>query len=254
MSEKYVQIDNQQGVVTLTINRPPINVIDTAVLGELHTAVDTYQVDESIIAMILTGTGNSFVGGADLQVMTGLDRKGAYDNARWGQEFMDKLEHLPFPVIAAVNGTTMGGGCEVVWGCDLRICTTDTIFMSPESRYGFSLGWGGSQRLPQMVGRSRAMEMMLLAEAIDAQKALDWGLVNRVVPRDELMTAAYAMAAKIGKGSRQAIKYMKKSTVEGYYNSGRLMDMEAEYWGYCFASGEPQNRIRAFLARLAGKK
>lgn len=98
------------------------------------------------------------------------------------------------------------------------------------------------------------MEMMLLAEAVDAQKALDWGLVNQVVPRDELMTAAHAMAAKISKGSRQAIKYMKKSTVEGYYNSRRLMDMEAEYWGYCFASGEPQNRIRAFLARLAGKK
>lgn len=252
---RYVLVEKEGDIAVVYLNRTEaFNALTEEFLEELHITFDTLRGDDSLAAVILTGKGAAFAAGADLQLAMELDAKRAQRDARRGQELMDKIEQFPCPVIGAVNGPAMGGGAELAWACDMRIASENAVFSQPEVSLGFNLGWGGSQRLPYIVGRARAMEFMLLCEPVNAQKALEWGLVNRVVPAEQLLDAALAMARKIARHSRTAVVNNKKVTVDGYRSGGNSMLLESELWGTCFNTDEPRQRIKAFLARLAGKK
>jgi enoyl-CoA hydratase/carnithine racemase len=204
-----------------------------------------------LTAVIITGKGQAFAAGADLRLAVDFDPGRAGKGSNLGQELMNKIELLSCPVIAAINGPAMGGGAELAWACDLRIASRTAVFAQPEVGFGFNLGWGGTQRLPYIVGRARAMEMMLLGDIISAEQALQWGLVNQVVEPELLMESATKMARKITRHSKTAIAYTKKATVEGYHSGGNSMALEAQLWSACFNSEEPGRRIKAFFEKMS---
>lgn len=251
MELESVIIEKQGSIAIVSLNRPKAyNAFNEKLLKELHLAFDQLQEDDDLTVVILTGKGPAFAAGADLRLAVDFDPARAGRGARLGQELMDKIEMFPCPVIAAVNGAAMGGGAELAWACDLRIASTNAVFAQPEVGFGFNLGWGGTQRLPYIAGRGRAMEIMLLADTISAEQALQWGLVNRVAEPDELLDSALKMARKISRHSKTAISYTKKAVVDGYHTSGNSMVLEAELWSACFNSEEPSKRIKAFFEKI----
>jgi enoyl-CoA hydratase/carnithine racemase len=255
MEHDYVLLERQDTIAIVSLNRPKsYNAFNEKLLTELHMVFDQLLGDDDLTAVILTGKGPAFAAGADLRLALGFDPRQANRGTRYGQMLMDKIEAFPCPVIAAINGPAMGGGAELAWACDLRIASTNAIFAQPEVRFGFNLGWGGTQRLPYLVGRGRAMEMMLLGETISAEQALQWGLVNQVVEPDKLMESALKMARKISRHSRTAVSYTKKATVDGYHSGGNSMLLEAELWSACFNSDEPAQRIKAFFDKMSQQK
>lgn len=252
MEFESIVMEKNDGIAIISLNRPKAyNAVNEKLMKELHLVFNNLKEDEELTAVILTGKGQAFAAGADLRLAVEFDQHRAGKGARLGQELMNKIELLPCPVIAAVNGPAMGGGAELAWACDLRIAASTAVFAQPEVGFGFNLGWGGTQRLPYIVGRGRAMEMMLLGEVITAEQALQWGLVNRVVEPEQLMESALKMARKISRHSKTAIAYTKKVTVDGYRTGGNSMVLESELWSACFNSEEPSRRIKAFLEKMS---
>lgn len=248
---KYVLLEKNEQIATVSLNRPEAyNAVNEPVLRELHEVFNVLKDDEEVSVIILTGKGPAFVAGADLNLVQTLEAKKATRAARLGQDLMIKIEMLPQIVIAAINGPAMGGGAELAWACDLRIASRNAVFAQPETKFGFTLGWGGTQRLPYLVGRTRAMEIMLLGENITAEQALQWGLVNMVVEPEQLMEAALNMAKKITRRGKDGIIYTKRAAVDGYRSGGNSMVLEAELWGAAFNSGEPQRRVKYFLEKM----
>ena len=197
------EVEGQVGIIT--INRPKaLNALNSAVLDELDATIDGVDLD-AVRCLILTGAGEkSFVAGADIAEMSTLTKEEGEAFGKKGNDIFRKIETLPIPVIAAVNGFALGGGCEISMSCDIRICSDNAVFGQPEVGLGITPGFGGTQRLARLVGPGMAKQMIYTARNIKADEAYRIGLVNAVYPQEELMPAAKKMAAGIAKNANRS--------------------------------------------------
>jgi len=194
MPYQHLSASVQDRIATLTVNRPDkLNALNVALIGELGAAIDEMQTRDEVAGIILTGAGRAFVAGADIAELSGISALEGKRLARRGQEIFRRFELSPKPTVAAVNGFALGGGCELAMACQIRIASEAAKFGQPEVKLGLIPGYGGTQRLPRLVGRGRAIQLLLTGEMIDAQEAFRIGLVNRVVAPEQLLPAATAM-------------------------------------------------------------
>ena len=202
-----IEISKNNHIGTLTINRPDsLNAMNREVLIEFINGLKKIQSDKEIRVIIITGSKEkAFIAGADIKLMQKMNREEAYDFANLGQELANLIEKSAKPVLAAVNGYALGGGCEIALSCHLRIASDNAIFAQPEVKIGLLPGWGGTQRLPRIIGRGLANEIILTGRNVTAKEALDIGMVNKVVPQEELMNTCFDIANMILKNSPNAI-------------------------------------------------
>jgi len=247
-------VEIAERVATVTINRPKaLNALDEATLKELEQAFDALEADPAVKVVIVTGAGEkAFVAGGDIAVMQPLGPVAARDFARMAQKILDRIEHCRKPVIAAINGYALGGGCELAMACDLRIASESARLGQPEINLGIIPGWGGSQRLPRLVGKGRAKELLFTGEMLDAREAWRIGLVNRVVPAAELMPAARELAGKIAGKGGPALALAKEAIDRGLeVDLGHANACEADLFGLCFATADQKEGMLAFLEKRA---
>lgn len=243
-----VNITNKIG--TITINRPDkLNALNKATIAELHEALQA--LDQSCHAIIVTGSGTkSFVAGADISEFAHFSASEGENLAALGQQqLFDFIEHLSTPVIAAVNGFALGGGLELAMACHFRLASDNAKLGLPEVTLGVIPGYGGTQRLPQLVGKGRAMEMILSAQMIPANKALEYGLVNYVVPQEELLPLANSIAEKIANNSASAIAKAIESVNANYQDGVNGYQVEIRNFGACFATADFKEGTSAFLEK-----
>lgn len=204
-------------VAILTLNRPKVlNALNAALLRDLEAALDALGADASIRAIVLTGAGDkSFVAGADINELAVLTPAEGKEHARHGQRIFDRVEHLGKPVIAAINGFALGGGCELALACTLRIAADTARLGQPEINLGIIPGYGGSQRLPRLVGKGRALEILLTGDMVSAARAYEMGLVNKVVPAAELLATAKALAQGLASKAPIATRYILEAVNHG---------------------------------------
>ena len=232
------EVEGQIGIIT--INRPKaLNALNSAVLDELDKTLDAVD-QEAIRCLILTGAGEkSFVAGADI---------GAF--GKKGNDVFRKLETFPIPVIAAVNGFALGGGCEISMSCDIRICSENAVFGQPEVGLGITPGFGGTQRLARIVGTGKAKEMIYGARNIKAEEAYRIGLVNNVYPAEELMPAAKKLASTIARNAPIAVRNCKRAINEGIQvDMDQAIVIEEKLFGSCFETCDQKEGMNAFLEK-----
>ena len=248
---KYILIEKNNRVATLTVNRPDaLNALNSEVLADLNEAWEVLQADDEVSVIIITGAGRAFVAGADIGEMAGLSMTEGRAFGNTGQDLFRRIERSEKPTIAAVNGFALGGGCELAMACDIRIASEAAVFGQPEVGLGITPGFSGTQRLAALIGKSRAMEMILTAENISAAKAAEYGLISRAVPADQLMTEAAALAEKIASKAPLAVKWSASAIKRGLetdIDSG--IAIEADLFGMCFATEDQKEGMRAFLER-----
>ena len=211
LETEFIKYEEEGNISLLTINRPKaLNALNTQVLEELDKTLDSIDTNK-IRVLIITGSGEkSFVAGADIAEMSTLSKKQGEEFSKKGNDVFRKIETFPIPVIAAVNGFALGGGCEISMSCDIRICSDNAIFGQPEVGLGITPGFGGTQRLSRLVGLGMAKQMIYTAKNINAQEALRIGLVNAIYPQKELLTEAKNLASVIANNGANAIKNRKK--------------------------------------------
>jgi enoyl-CoA hydratase len=199
MTSQFLALDVADRIATITVNRPDkLNALNDATMLELGKAIEDVRANDAVAGVIVTGAGRAFVAGADISELRAKSTTDAYALARRGQEVFRRFETSPKPVIAAVNGFALGGGCELAMACHVRIASESAKFGQPEVKLGVIPGYGGTQRLTRLVGRGRALQLLLTGEMIDAQEAYRIGLVNRIVPAGgAVMDAARAMLAEM---------------------------------------------------------
>lgn len=244
--------EKSDGIGIITINRPKaLNALNSATVGELAALIDEISSDSEVRVVIVTGGGpKSFVAGADITEMRPLNAMGGRAWGKQGQDVFTKLENMPQPVIAAVNGFALGGGCELAMACDIRIASEKAKFGQPEVGLGITPGFGGTQRLPRLVGKGRAKELLYTADIIDAGEAYRIGLVNKLAKPEELMDTAKAMAQKIMSKSMTAVQLCKTAV-----NKGIEADLvtgiayESEAFGLCFATEDQKEGMGAFVEK-----
>jgi len=256
MEFKNLQIEVTDQIATLTINRPKaLNSLNLETLEELKAYFGTVQNDPEIKVVIITGGGEkAFVAGGDIAVMAPLDPIAARVSAQLAQSVLNQIEQGAKPVIAAVNGYALGGGCELAMACDIRIASEKAKFGQPEVNLGIIPGWAGTQRLPRLVGRGKALELILTGDMIDAAEALRIGLANKVVPADQLLAEARAMAARIAAKGQVSIRLAKEAVVNGLeMESLRAAAYEADLFALCFATEDQKEGMGAFLEKRPAK-
>ena len=239
----------------LTINRPKaLNALNSEVLNDLDAALDAVDV-ETIRCLILTGAGEkSFVAGADIAEMSTLTKAEGEAFGKKGNDVFRKIETFPLPVIAAVNGFALGGGCEISMSCDIRICSENAVFGQPEVGLGITPGFGGTQRLARLVSPGMAKQLIYTARNITAQEAYRIGLVNAVYPAEELMPAAEKMAASIAKNAPIAVRNCKKAINEGLQTDiDTAIVIEEKAFGDCFETHDQREGMGAFLEKRKEK-
>jgi len=239
-------------VATVTLNRPDkLNALTDEVVAELDRAVDAIRSRDDIGGAIITGAGpKAFVAGADIAELSTQGPLDGRARARRGQAVFRKIEASGKPVIAAVNGFALGGGCELAMACHLRVASTTAKFGQPEVRLGICPGYGGTQRLPRLVGKGRALELILTARLVEAEEALRIGLVNRVVPPDALLAASEALLRDILAMGPQAVALSIEAVDRGLETSleeGLLL--EADHFGLLSATEDMREGMRAFLEK-----
>ena len=217
MSNQYIITNIDQGVLNVTINRPEkLNALNIQVLTELMSVISNEAASSEVRCVVITGAGDkAFVAGADIAELRGLSPEGLQSNAALGKSLMSAIENLGKPVIAAVNGFALGGGCELAMACHLRIASSSALLGLPEVQLGLMPGYGGTQRLLRLVGQGRSLEMMLSGKPVNAQKALEYGLVNQVVEPDELVSFTGALASKLARSAPCAMKSILEAVVGG---------------------------------------
>ncbi|MEL7610468.1 MAG: enoyl-CoA hydratase-related protein [Bacillota bacterium] len=247
-------LTKQEGVGIVTFNRPErLNALNARTLELFDGAIAELEKDDAVRAVILTGTGRAFIAGADIAELYAMDSSRAIGFNGRGSKIFRRLERMPKPVIAAVNGYALGGGLELALAADIRIASENAVFASPEAGLGQSPGFGGTQRLPRLVGIGLAKEMIFTCRKIDAFEALRIGLVNRVVPPDELMPAAMDMARKICEASPFSIATAKRAIDEGLtLPFDDALELECKLSGACHDTEEQKRRTLAFLNRSKG--
>ena len=250
MTLNYLKIEEaREGVYLLTINKPAsLNALDTAVLGELAAVVEDLRTNESVKVLVLTGEGRAFVAGADISEMVSKNPIDGLEFGRLGASVFRAIEQLPFPVIAAVNGFALGGGCELAMACDIRLASAKAKFGQPETGLGIIPGFSGTQRLPRLVGPAKAKELIYTGEIIKADEALRIGLVNGVTEPEALIDEALAMAEKIALQPRQAVALAKKAIDAGMQTDiDTAIGIENNLFALCFSTEEQKLRMTAFL-------
>jgi len=247
-----ILIEKQDALATITINRPTkLNALNKATIQELHDAFKTLNEDKSVKAIIITGSGEkAFVAGADISEFAHFSVKEGGRLAAEGQALLfDFVQNLNTPVIAAVNGFALGGGLELAMSCHFRVASDNAKMGLPEVTLGVIPGYGGTQRLAQLVGKGRAMEMIMTAGMIDAETAKNYGLVNHVVPQAELLELAKGIATKITKNSSVAIAKAIQAINANYIDGVNGYQVEIENFGASFGTEDFKEGTQAFLGK-----
>ena len=252
----FILYEVDGAVGTITINRPKaLNALNSQVLDELNATLDAVDLD-TVRCSILTGAGEkSFVAGADIGEMSTLTKAEGEAFGKKGNDVFLKLEHFPIPVIAAVNGFALGGGCEISMSCDIRICSENAVFGQPEAGLGITPGFGGTQRLARLVSPGMAKQLIYTARNIKADEAYRIGLVNAVYPLEELLPAAQKMAAGIAKQAPIAVRNCKKAINEGLQvDMDQAIVVEEKAFGSCFETEDQKAGMGNFLEKDKAKK
>ena len=241
----------ENGILTITINRPEkLNALNKAVMDELNEVVEEIYKNGSIKSAIITGAGNkAFVAGADISEFSGLNDDGGMLLSEKGQIIFLKIEDCPKPIIAAVNGFALGGGCELAMSCHFRIASENAKLGQPEVNLGLIPGYGGTQRLTQLIGKGRAIELLITANMIDANTALQYGLVNYVVPQEELLNKVKSILEIINSKAPLAVGGCIKAANAVFDESLNGFETEVKEFGKCFNSKDVKEGITAFLEK-----
>ena len=241
----------ENGIFTITINRPDkLNALNKTVMKELNEVMDEVYDNATIRSVILTGAGQkAFVAGADISEFVGLNAAEGMELARKGQQIFFRIENCPKPVVAAVNGFALGGGCELAMSCHFRIASENAKFGQPEVNLGLMPGYGGTQRLVQLVGKGRAMEYLMTGNPMDASTALQFGLVNYVVPIDELVNKTKSILEIINTKAPIAIAKSIQAANAVFDNEKNGFDLEIDCFGECFETQDMKEGTKAFLEK-----
>ena len=241
----------ENGVYTITVNRPEkLNALNKDVFNELDNAMDEVQQNEEIKTVILTGAGpKAFVAGADITEFAGLDQAAAMALAKKGQDVFFKIERSKKPVVAAVNGFALGGGCELAMACHFRLCSDNAKFGQPEVNLGLIPGYGGTQRLTQLVGRAKSLEMQMTGGIINAPEALQWGLVNYITSPEELLAKTKEIMVTIQGKAPFAVGNIIACVNASMDNSINGFDKEVTAFGECFVTDDMKEGTTAFLEK-----
>lgn len=252
---QYLGLSKEEQVWTLTISNPPANLLSRGVLTELNDFLDHLTQNPEPKVLVITGAGSFFIVGADIKEISQIKgRAEGEEAASLGQMVFNKLQNLPIPTIAAINGHCLGGGNELAMSCSLRIASDRVRFGQPEINLGIMPGFGGTQRLPRLVGVSKALELNLTGDMVNAQTAYEMGLVNKVVPEGELMKQAMGLAKKIAEKSRPAVLRILQATREGLKGSlEEGLKLEAKLFGELCETQDMQEGLKAFLEKRRPK-
>ena len=252
MKPETIHVERRESVTIVTLNRPEkLNALSRETIAALSAAFKNFESDSELRAVILTGAGDrAFSAGTDISELIHVGADEAESIAERGQQLCNQIEQSPVPVIGAINGIAAGGGCELALACHLRIATRNARFSLPETKLGIIPGYGGTQRMTRELGRARALELILTSGIINAEDALQLGLVNRVVPSGELSTAAEALAGEIAQLAPLAIRACLKAVVVGTelpLEEG--LALEAKLFASLFATEDMREGTRAFLEK-----
>jgi enoyl-CoA hydratase len=251
MAYELLTFDVADRIATITVNRPDkLNALNDALIAELRAAIAEARRRPDVGAVLLTGAGRAFVAGADIGELVDQTAVEGKARAQRGQQAFRRFETSPKPTLAAVNGFALGGGCELAMACHLRIASEAAKFGQPEVKLGIVPGYGGSQRLPRLVGKGRALQLLLTGEMIDAAEAYRIGLVNRVVPADELLPAARALLSTILAQGPLAVAHCLEAVDRGLdLGLDDAIALEASYFGLLSATHDKTEGMRAFLEK-----
>ena len=247
----FVNCEVKDKIAVITINRPEaLNALNSQVLDDLGAAFDSIDVNV-VRAVVLTGAGDkSFVAGADIGEMSTLTKAEGEAFGKKGNDVFRKIEEFPLPVIAAVNGFALGGGCEISMSCDIRICSENAMFGQPEVGLGITPGFGGTQRLARLIGAGMAKQLIYTARNIKADEAYRIGLVNAVYPQEELLAAAEKMASQIAANAPIAVRACKKAINDGLQTDiDAALVVEEKLFGSCFETEDQKEGMANFLRK-----
>ncbi|AMY11211.1 putative enoyl-CoA hydratase echA8 [Luteitalea pratensis] len=252
MSDQYLDLSGTDAVRVLTITRPEkLNALNRATMAALHARLDALAGDPALRVLIITGAGpKAFIAGADISEFEGLTSDAATRYAREGQAVLDRLESLPVPTIAAINGYALGGGCELALACTFRLMADTARLGLPETSLGLIPGFGGTQRLARAIGRQQALELILTGRQVAADEAVRLGIALRAVPAAQLLDQAQALAAQLASRAPLALRYAREAIAEGLDRP--LVDglaVEARLFGLAAATGDMAEGVRAFLEK-----
>ena len=253
-----VELEQRGHIGLITINRPEVlNALNVQTLRELDTILDQVENDENIFVLIITGAGRAFVAGADIGEMANFTASDAKSFSRRGNNVLLRMTRFPRPIIAAINGYALGGGCELAMSCDIRIGSEQAKFGMPEVGLGITPGFGGTQRLARIVGMSTATELVLTGRTIDAREALRIGLINHLYPADEMLNRAFELAEVIASKAQVAVRQVKQAIRIGtQIDMSSALAFESEAFGLCFSTEDQKDSMQAFLnkEKLSGYK
>jgi enoyl-CoA hydratase len=252
MAYEFLSVEQDGAVAIVTINRPAVlNALNEALLREMRAAFEALGDDDSVRAIVLTGAGEkAFVAGADIKELAAVSPVSGREVARRGQRFFTRIEQLGKPVIAAINGFALGGGCELVLACTFRFAADTAKIGLPEITLGLLPGYGGSVRLPRLIGKARAMEMILTGKPVTADEAFRVGLVNRVVPAASLLAEAKAFAADLAARAPIALRYAMQSVERGLEMPfDEALELEATLFGLVSSTADMREGTTAFLEK-----
>jgi enoyl-CoA hydratase/carnithine racemase len=249
-----VLYEKKGAIAYVMVNRPKVlNALNTPTWTDINAAFEAAKADSSVRGVILTGAGDkAFIAGADISELAHVDAYEAEESSRFGQGVLDFIENLGKPVIAAINGFALGGGCETAMACTIRIAAEHARFGQPEVKLGLVPGGGGTQRLPRLVGKGRALQLILTGETISAQEAYRIGLVNEVVPAADLLARAEVILKQIAANAPIAVKFSLQAVNKGLETSqAEGLVLEASYFGICAATEDKKEGTSAFLEKRA---
>jgi enoyl-CoA hydratase len=249
-----VLYEKRGAIAQVTVNRPKVlNALNTPTWKDLRTAFENARDDTAVRGVILTGAGDkAFIAGADISELAHVAAFEAEQSSRFGQEVLDLIENLGKPVVAAINGFALGGGCETAMACTIRIAVDTAQLGQPEVKLGLLPGGGGTQRMPRLIGKGRALQLILSGEMINAQEAYRIGLVNEIVPAPDLIKRAEAILKTIASNAPIAVKFALEAANKGMETSqGEGLLLEASYFGLCAATEDKKEGTTAFLEKRA---
>ena len=251
----FVEVTKKDHIAVVTMNRPEaLNALNKAVFTDLEVALDDVEKDDEVYVVIITGAGRAFIAGADIGEMAPMNVAEGLAFSELGNRILMRVDMMEKPTIAAVNGFALGGGCEMALACDIRIASEKAKFGQPEVGLGIIPGFGGTQRMARIIGTGPAMELIYTADTIDAQRALEIGMVNHVVPADQLMDEAMKLAQKICANAQKAIRASKLAIRRGIdCDISTAVSYESLAFATCFGTEDQKEGMQAFLEKRKEK-